>query len=230
MAQERRDNSRMNEFLFDSGPSIFGRITMRERRYHPDNETQHTPTNSFASDMQVEVSESSSPPLTVDGEEESSINDRDMDKKINSRIDETWGESNHLAEVDKNESSSREVHEVSELDLIQVGFSRIKHKSAPVSLHLSPVKEAERDHVNPFSVSHSKIELMEKLFARPSNNGDSEKAKVCQFLLYYIYHINKYIMTGPISTAAFEALSCLYLPLLQYYALHHSFLFPILPM
>ncbi|KAM7496472.1 hypothetical protein LguiA_020886 [Lonicera macranthoides] len=178
MAKERRDNSRMNEFLFDSGPSIFGKITMRERRYHPDNETQHTPTNSFASDMQVEVSESSSPPLTVDGDEESLINDRDMDKKINSGIDETWGESSHLAEVDKNESSSREVHEVSELDLIQVGFSRIKHKSAPVSLHLSPVKEAERDRVNPFSVSHSKIELMEKLVARPSNNGDSEKAEI----------------------------------------------------
>ncbi|KAI3461601.1 hypothetical protein Pfo_018264 [Paulownia fortunei] len=93
----------------------------------------HTPSYSIASDLQVEVSEVSSPPLTIDEnlsdhDEDISTYDGDMEKKMSFwDSEDSWAGLSHLdlSQVDENESRSTQVNEVSEQDIIKVGFSRI---------------------------------------------------------------------------------------------------------
>ncbi|TKY56445.1 dentin sialophosphoprotein [Spatholobus suberectus] len=82
----------------------------------------HTPSCSFASDLQVEVSEVGSPTLTVDENHEtttttdgeSMIYDGDIDKDVTSGSEDMWGASLHL----------REVRRVSEQDISEVNSWR----------------------------------------------------------------------------------------------------------
>ncbi|CAN0910681.1 hypothetical protein LINGRAPRIM_LOCUS1599 [Linum grandiflorum] len=80
--------------------------------------TWHTPTNSVASDLQVEVSEVGSPPSTVDSDDdhdgESLTYDGDIEKEANSGSEELWGLSPHAPRIGKHELALRFLNEASE--------------------------------------------------------------------------------------------------------------------
>ncbi|KAK4717698.1 hypothetical protein R3W88_016036 [Solanum pinnatisectum] len=114
----------------DPSPSVLSLLenTIEDERLHyPNRPMHHTPGQSIASDMQVEVSEVGSPPLTDDGSssvgDEISI-DGEIEKAITSSSEDMLMSSSHLARVDENESNSREVREVTEQDIVEFGFSR----------------------------------------------------------------------------------------------------------
>ncbi|KAK6935753.1 hypothetical protein RJ641_032783 [Dillenia turbinata] len=118
--------------LLDSSPSAFDRRRAEDPFFFTDNGTTHTPSFSIASDLQVEVSEIGSPPLTVDGansptERESFMPEEDMDRVITSYpgSEVSFGASSHLGEVEENESRLGAVHEISEQDIIEVGFVEV---------------------------------------------------------------------------------------------------------
>ncbi|MCD7462759.1 hypothetical protein HAX54_049299 [Datura stramonium] len=112
----------------DPGSSLLENTREEERVYYPNRPVHHTPGQSIASDLQVEVSEVGSPPLTNDGnssaDEEISI-DGEIQKAITSNSEDTLMSSSHLARVGENESNSREVREVTEHDIVEFGFSRL---------------------------------------------------------------------------------------------------------
>ncbi|XP_047311935.1 uncharacterized protein LOC124915287 [Impatiens glandulifera] len=74
----------------------------------------HTPRNSIDSDMLVEMSETAS-----------QLDSASLGLEDDLGIAKPWAASSHLAGVEENESRSREVHEVSEKDVIAVGFARL---------------------------------------------------------------------------------------------------------
>ncbi|KAL6967644.1 hypothetical protein U1Q18_033453 [Sarracenia purpurea var. burkii] len=169
VAGDREYNAdQRNELLHDSSPSSFGKKRPDERFFFADKRVNHTPTHSIASDLQVEVSEVSSPELTIDGtispedsDRGSPINyegDADGEKETTSGTEEMWVASSQLSRVEENESISREVHEISEQEIIEVGFSRINQKSDEVIV--ASEKAVEKDHsIEDTSASSSKTEL-----------------------------------------------------------------------
>ncbi|KAA8543766.1 hypothetical protein F0562_022057 [Nyssa sinensis] len=168
---DREDNNQMTELLFDSRPSVLDRTRMEERFFYPVKEVHHTPTHSIASDLQVEVSEVSSPPLTHDGiispsDGESLTYDMDVDdeKETTPGGEEMWVESSHLYGVEENESRSGEVHEVTEQDIMEVGFSRINQKSnGPIASYTPQEKVVQQvaSNTSSSSLSSSKTEQPE---------------------------------------------------------------------
>lgn len=69
-----------------------------------------------------------------------------MNKELTAVSEETWVASSHLSGVDENESRSREVHEISEEDIIQVGFSGVNQDSEDtiaLALHVGQVIKLE---------------------------------------------------------------------------------------
>uniref|UniRef100_A0A5B7BJJ1 Cardiomyopathy-associated protein 5 n=1 Tax=Davidia involucrata TaxID=16924 RepID=A0A5B7BJJ1_DAVIN len=171
IAADREDNGRMNELLFDSRPSVFESTRMEERFFYPDKGVHHTPTHSIASDLQVEVSEVSSPPLTNDGinspsDGEWPMYDMDVDAEKDQTTpgsEEMWVASSHLSGVEENESRSGEVHEVSEQDIMEVGFSRINKKSnGPIASDMLPENVVQQDSSGTSSLLSSKTELFEE--------------------------------------------------------------------
>ncbi|KAK9727154.1 hypothetical protein RND81_05G262100 [Saponaria officinalis] len=89
-----------NGLLFDPVvPNITTPTKMEERSFYT-NRPHHTTTFSIASDMQVEVSDTGSPPLaTLDPgsptDRESLVYDGDVDKDANSGDEDLWGASPH---------------------------------------------------------------------------------------------------------------------------------------
>ncbi|CAN1167040.1 hypothetical protein LINPERPRIM_LOCUS34567 [Linum perenne] len=87
--------------------------------------TWHTPTNSVASDLQVEVSEVGSPPSTVGGSDSdddrgSLTYDGDIEKEANSGSEEPlWGLSPHAPRTGKHELALRFLNEASEEGMIE---------------------------------------------------------------------------------------------------------------
>lgn len=151
----------------DSSPCAFDKSRMEDRLFYRDKGPCHSPGYSIASDLQVEVSEVGSPPLPIDGtmspaDAESSY-DGDIEKDITSGSEELWGASSHLSGVDENESKAREVNEVSEDDILEVGFSGIKKNlQNPVTSSTLPAQTAEQDMSNTSSLSSSRTEMPEK--------------------------------------------------------------------
>ena len=146
---DREYDARRNEFS-DGSPPTFGKRRLNEGLFFADKGVNHTPTHSIASDLQVEVSEVGSPELTVDGtispsDGESLIYEAnaDVEKETASGSEEMWVASSRLSRVEENESRSREVHEVSEQDIIEVGFSRINHKFEDIVASDMPEKAVE---------------------------------------------------------------------------------------
>ncbi|KAL7173243.1 hypothetical protein ACSBR2_032667 [Camellia fascicularis] len=165
---DRENNASRNELLYDGIPSSFEKKGRGERFFCADNGYDHNRTHSIASDLQVEVSDIGSPTLTVDetispsdGEHLMSDGDVDLDKQTTCGGEEMWVASSQLSEVDENESRSRGVHEVSQQDLIEVGFSRNNKKSEDlIESDMLPEKVVEQDSIDT-SVSSSKIEVPE---------------------------------------------------------------------
>ncbi|CAL5426825.1 unnamed protein product [Camellia sinensis] len=165
---DRENNASRNELLYDGIPSSFEKKGRGERFFCADNGYDHNRTHSIASDLQVEVSDIGSPTLTVDetispsdGEHLMSDGDVDLDKQTTCGGEEMWVASSQLSEVDENESRSRGVHEVSQQDLIEVGFSRNNKKSEDlIESDMLPEKVVDQDSIDT-SVSSSKLEVPE---------------------------------------------------------------------
>ncbi|GFZ19604.1 hypothetical protein Acr_28g0003090 [Actinidia rufa] len=146
---DRECDARRNE-VSDGSPPTFEKRRPDERFFYADKGVNHMPTHSIASDLQVEVSKVGSPKLTADGtispsDGESLVYEVDVDveKETTSGSEEMWVASSQLCRMEENESRSREVHEVSEQDIIEVGFSRINHKSEDIVASDMPEKAVE---------------------------------------------------------------------------------------
>ncbi|KAG8371458.1 hypothetical protein BUALT_Bualt13G0089600 [Buddleja alternifolia] len=123
-AEERANyDDRIDDYL-NYPTSLFrsSRLDREEQFYYADKTIQHhTPSYSIASDLHVELSEISSPPLTIDedlsyqGDDISTYDDGDMENNTSfSGGEELWAGESKLSQVAENESRSREVNEVSQ--------------------------------------------------------------------------------------------------------------------
>ncbi|KAM7522097.1 hypothetical protein LguiA_011999 [Lonicera macranthoides] len=140
-------SSEANSFTF-SDP----KTRAEEHLLYADKEMNHTPTNSIASDMQVEVSESGSPLLTIDGNSSSS----DEESSINEIVcgsEEMFSVSSNLSGLDKLDSVSVSSN-LSGLDKLE---SRLREVS--VSSNLSGMDKNESRSRDVYGIS----EIIEKL-------------------------------------------------------------------
>ncbi|XP_016472680.1 uncharacterized protein LOC107794683 [Nicotiana tabacum] len=130
--------------------SLLDSTRENERFYYPNRPVHRTSCQSIASDLQVEVSEVGSPPLTNDGsssaDEEISI-DGEIEKAITSNSEDTLISSSHLARVDENESNSKEVREVTEQDIVDFGFSRFQMSENNVPHNVPSERLIEPDSI-----------------------------------------------------------------------------------
>ncbi|KAJ8749707.1 hypothetical protein K2173_012258 [Erythroxylum novogranatense] len=108
-----RARSVSQEYLSDTSPSIFDKTSSEEQLFYGQKGPWHTPSNSIASDMQVEVSEVGSPPFDATASSsdcESLTYDADIEKEVNSGSDDIlWGASPHAPRVGYPEVMSREL-------------------------------------------------------------------------------------------------------------------------
>ncbi|KAE8691788.1 putative Sugar transporter 2 [Hibiscus syriacus] len=100
----------------------------------------HTPTFSIASDLQVEVSEVGSPPLTTDGtvssgEGDSVMYDEDVDRDINFENEEQWGGPFNLSREEVNRERLRELNDIIEEESVEVASISPSEHEAKKSLN-----------------------------------------------------------------------------------------------
>ncbi|XP_075519669.1 uncharacterized protein LOC142553354 [Primulina tabacum] len=138
----------------------------------------HTPSFSIASDMQVEVSEISSPPLTINENissqgEDVSTYDVDMYKEITGCGHDFWEGSSYLSGVE-GELLSREVNDDREQDITEIEISRIHEYEN------SLVTESMIDHGEMMNIS-APPETGEILEEIHSNEGGQRFAEVSIF-------------------------------------------------
>ncbi|GAA0185880.1 hypothetical protein LIER_33168 [Lithospermum erythrorhizon] len=127
----QRSGGRIDGFLFDKG-------TYKTKETGPFNYPYHNPRHasslSIASDLQVEVSELSSPRILSDANSSSPDEVRSLcDIKYEEIPDceDLWKTSSQLSRGEENESRSRDLGQFSEEDTIGVGFSRIEESKIP---------------------------------------------------------------------------------------------------
>lgn len=117
-----------SEPSYDSSPSANDKNRREDSNFFAGKGFCHTPDNSIASDLEVEVSEVGSLPLTVDGtitptDGESMTYDEEIEKEITSVSEEMWGASFHQSGVEENESKSRGIYAVCREDIVEIGLS-----------------------------------------------------------------------------------------------------------
>lgn len=147
-------------------PTLFEKNKMLEHLYHADKPLRlslHTPMSSIASDLQVEVSEVSSPMLTDDGitlfpDVELSAHKEDMVDEITNGNEDIRETSYEVPWIHGNESKG--VYNTNEDNTVDVGFSGRK--------------DSENDNLA-FPVMDKMQQLKEDLEANISRNDDSEK-------------------------------------------------------
>ncbi|KAB2634736.1 hypothetical protein D8674_042665 [Pyrus ussuriensis x Pyrus communis] len=142
------------EPLHDSSPSAHERSRLEERLFYSERGTCHTPTYSIASDLQVEVSEVGSPPLT-DGansptDRESVTLDGDFEKEY------MWAASSQSSKTEESESKPRDVRGLSEKDLASIRFSG-NNKNSKDAAESSSMQPDELDDVCSLSSSITEI-------------------------------------------------------------------------
>ncbi|KAL0458339.1 UNVERIFIED_CONTAM: hypothetical protein Slati_0461100 [Sesamum latifolium] len=130
-----------------------------------------TPSYSIASDLQVEVSEVSSPPLTIDEnfsyqDETASAHVKDMETNITSDIGDMWaGSSSHQFGADENE-----VNEVDKQDSDEYGFSRTNSLEEMITLSNSTEESLNEKYCIQSSLhSPSNVELHKSCQAEATN-------------------------------------------------------------
>ncbi|KAF2312591.1 hypothetical protein GH714_035166 [Hevea brasiliensis] len=143
----------VNEFSSEVSPFTIDRSRLENHLLYTNNGPWHTHTDSIASDMQVEVSEIGSPPLTGDESASSSNGDSltydgDIEKEITSGSEEMWGPSPHAHEM-----AIREVNEVIGED-IAGGFSEqvveeVGEHGPPNALHAVPPEKSTEGTYKP---------------------------------------------------------------------------------
>lgn len=161
MSINREESSQMENVENNCSSPLFEKNKMLEHLYHADKGLRlnlHTPMSSIASDLQVEVSEVSSPMLTDDDihffpDDELSVHKKDMEKDGNEGIREklyavSWIHDNEPKEV---------------YNTMDIGFSGRK--------------DSEDDNLS-FPVVDKMQQLKEEPVADISKNDDSEKPEV----------------------------------------------------
>ncbi|WCJ29264.1 hypothetical protein M5689_010909 [Euphorbia peplus] len=107
-----------NEINYLASPATIDRSTLENHLLYTNSGPWHTPNDSIASDMQVEVSEVGSPPLTGDGSASSNDGDSltydgDAEKEITSGSDEMWGVSPRGNKGEEHGLISKEANDLS---------------------------------------------------------------------------------------------------------------------
>ncbi|XP_074356275.1 uncharacterized protein LOC141695974 [Apium graveolens] len=110
----------------------------------------HAPSNSLASDLQVEVSEVGSP-QSNSSNDKSNIFDDFINKEVTSGGEGMLADSSHLSGVEMNESNTREVNEVGTKDITDAGSSSTNHGLDPKTSDLQPEKVVRQEEIS----SHS---------------------------------------------------------------------------
>ncbi|XP_027126590.2 uncharacterized protein [Coffea arabica] len=183
--------SEMEHDLINSGPSMLHDNRM-EGHFFADKACSHTPTYSISSDLQVEVSEISSPPLTVDGSisshDENRISEGSMEGEITSSSEDISAASPHqCGGGDEKESILKDIHEVSEIGTVEVSNTRSSEEpvaSAGKMTEKAPkpltqltsnaeLPDASQDHPSGFNFSSE--ENYRKPITCDSRNGVAEK-------------------------------------------------------
>ncbi|MBA0609296.1 hypothetical protein Godav_021373 [Gossypium davidsonii] len=150
----------INRLSFDSSPSPSERRRVDIHSFYSTYTRQcHTPTFSIASDLQVEVSEVGSPPLTTDGttspaDGDSVIYDGDVERDINSESEEPWGGSFNLSREEANRERLKELDDI------------IEEESAEVA-SISPSEHETKQNLNR-KISLSSIEITENGASPPT--------------------------------------------------------------
>jgi hypothetical protein len=180
--------SAVAEPSYDSSPSAIYNTGMEEHFFYKHKDPWHTHTNSIASDMQVEVSEIGSPPLTADGiassnDGESLVYDGDSEQEITSGSEDMWGASPLAPKVQEHENVTRQIYEVGEGDITEEGFSRLRNEpedptsSSLWSLSSSRAEISQEDQAHSMSIdpkhfNYVKHIVEEEREQRPSNPSD----------------------------------------------------------
>ncbi|XP_043693068.1 uncharacterized protein LOC122643518 [Telopea speciosissima] len=130
---EGGDESQNKEPVYDSSPSgiektLSNMTSIQEAFFYVDKGVIIS-TPSLASDLQVEVSEVGSPPVQVDRENAESLYYEESTVEISPGNEASWVASPTLCAVDENELRSMEVTEISERDVIEVGFPEVSQNS-----------------------------------------------------------------------------------------------------
>ncbi|XP_039012797.1 uncharacterized protein LOC120142118 [Hibiscus syriacus] len=142
----------MNRLSFDSSSSPSERRRSDFNSFYSRRQC-HPPTFSIASDLQVEVPEVGSPPLTIDGTV-SSVDgdlvtyDGDVDRDINSEIEELWGGSSKLAREEANRKRLRELGDIIEDESVEVAS-------------ISPSEHEAKQNMNSTSSLSARIDITE---------------------------------------------------------------------
>ncbi|KAL3518083.1 hypothetical protein ACH5RR_020672 [Cinchona calisaya] len=190
--RDRRSN--MEYDLNNCSPSRSYKNKMEERFFFADKAFRHSQTCSTASDLQVEVSEISSSPLTVDSsisshDEEVPVYEGRMEGEITSSSEDiSAAVSDRYGGVDESESRLRDIHEVSENYTIEV--SSAKSSEDPVALYElyeKMIEEAPTPHTQLYakvelpdgshdhaSVHRKAQQLPGEVMTQPSQNGVSK--------------------------------------------------------
>ncbi|XP_038999130.1 uncharacterized protein LOC120124548 [Hibiscus syriacus] len=129
----------MNRLSFDSSPSPSERRKKDFNSFYIRRQC-HTPTFSIASDLQVEVSEVGSPPLTTDGtvssgDGDSVMYDEDVDRDINSENEEPWGGRFNLSKEEVNRERLGELNDIIEEESVEVASISPSDHEAKKSLN-----------------------------------------------------------------------------------------------
>ncbi|XP_042502595.1 uncharacterized protein LOC122079890 [Macadamia integrifolia] len=129
---EGGDESQTKEPVYDSSPSekktLSNMTSIQEALFYVDKGVV-TSTPSVASDLQVEVSEISSSPVLVDREDAKSVYYEESTMEISHVKESSWVASPNLCAIEENELRSMEVTEISECDVIEVGFSAVSQNA-----------------------------------------------------------------------------------------------------
>ncbi|XP_022732451.1 uncharacterized protein LOC111286642 [Durio zibethinus] len=163
----------VNRLPYDSSPSPSERRRTTEFNlfYSTYRRQCHTPTCSIASDLQVEVSEVGSPPLTTDGtvssvDGDSVTYDADVDRDIASDSEELWGGSFNLSRSEANQEKLRELDDIIEED--SVNFSSLNRKPEEPIAPISPSEQEAKQNLNSTSSLSSRIDIPENGASHPT--------------------------------------------------------------
>ncbi|XP_061977202.1 uncharacterized protein LOC133698325 isoform X2 [Populus nigra] len=177
---------------YDSSPSAIDNTRMEEHFFYK-LKPGHTPNHSIASDMQVEVSEIGSPPLTEDGtassnDDESLIYDGDSENEFTSGSEELWGASPLAPKVQEHGKAPGQIYEEGEEGMTEVEFSRvwdepenpISSSMWPLSSSRAEISQEDQAHsmkIDPKLSNHVKDEVDEVREQRPSNASDVDEVE-----------------------------------------------------
>ncbi|CAI9106930.1 OLC1v1006179C1 [Oldenlandia corymbosa var. corymbosa] len=133
ISAKRDSRSETDQDTADPGPStLLDKDKVKDRPFWTHKGMHHKPSFSIASDLQVEVSEISSPPLTFDGSFSSYDEEGNMERGVICSGEDRWAPSPPMSDGDENELRLRDIHEVTENNPIEIGFSGTPNPKDPV--------------------------------------------------------------------------------------------------